>query len=289
MASTFVRTYGPGFNQQFGTVAGGIATLQPSDSATDYTITFQAANQTIPVGTCSANQVLVGSGTNTHASSANFTFDGTTLYANAKLNLGAITNASPASGDFWYDTTRQTFAYGVHGATSYMSGVIFNQNTNVTVYNTTSERSLLGAGIGSATLPAYFATAGRSIRVRAYGYISTGAPNPSATLRIKFGLNTILTSTGTLPSGLSNALVEFDFTFRIACIVDLDYWTVIGQGSTKITSGAFVSSVGRALVMTESKAFNPKIANTLDVTYEWGTASASNTVTITNATIEVIA
>ena len=157
MASTFVRTYGPGFNQQFGTVAGGIATLQPSDSATDYTITFQAANQTIPVGTCSANQVLVGSGTNTHASSANFTFDGTTLYANAKLNLGAVTNASPASGDYWYDTTQKTFAARTAGATAFNSGILYVGTATVTVANSTTETSLLGTGVGSATLPANFA------------------------------------------------------------------------------------------------------------------------------------
>lgn len=286
MASTFVRTYGPGFNQQFGTVSGGIATLQPSDSATDYTIVFQSGNQTVPAGACSANQVLVGSGTNTHASSANFTFDGTTLYANAKLNLGAVSNASPASGDFWYDTTQKTFASMVNGATSYLSGVIFNQNSSVTVANSTTETSLLGTGLGSATLPANFATAGRSIRVRSYGYISNTA-TPSATLRIKVGSVTILTSTGSLPSGLSNALVEFDFTFRFATIGATG--TIIGQGSTKITSGAFVSSVGRPLVMTAPVTIDTTVGNLLDVTYQWGTASASNTITMTNATIEVIA
>ena len=284
MATPFIRTNGPGFNQQFGTVSGGVATLQPSDSATDYTIVFQSGNQTVPVGACSVNQVLVGSGANTHASSANFTFNGTTLYANAKLNLGAVSNASPASGDFWYDTTKKTFASRVNGATSYMSGVIFNQTSSVTVANTTGETNLLGTGIGSATLPANFVTLGRSIRVKSYGYISTGAANTSATLRIYVGSATILTSTGSLPSGLSNALVEFDFTFRFA-----PSGTIIGQGSTKITSGAFVSSVGRPLVMTAPATITQTIANALNATYQWGTPSASNTITMTNATIEVIA
>jgi len=286
MATTFVRSNGQGFNQQFGTTSGGICTLQPTDSATDYTVTFQAGNQTVPVGTCSANQVLVGSGTNTHATSENLTFDGTTLYANAKLNLGAVSNASPASGDFWYDTTQKTFASRVNGATSYLSGVIFNQNSSVTVANTTTETSLLGTGLGSATLPANFATVGRSIRVRSYGYISN-TDTPSATLRIKVGSVTILTSTETLPSGLSNALVEFDFTFRFATIGATG--TIIGQGSTKITPGAFVSSVGRPLVMTEPVTIDTTVGNLLDVTYEWGTASDSNTITMTNATIEVLA
>ncbi len=192
MATTFVRSNGQGFNQQFGTTSGGIGTLQPTDSATDYTVTFQAANQTVPVGTCSANQVLVGSGTNAHASSANFTFDGTTLYANAKLNLGAVTNASPATGDFWYDSTQETFSARVAGATVYRGGILFSQTSNVTVANTTTETSLLGTGIGSATLPANFAVAGRAIRVRSYGYISNTATTTSK-LKIKLGNETIIT------------------------------------------------------------------------------------------------
>ena len=288
MATPFIRTNGPGFNQQFGTVAGGICTLQPTDSASDYTITFQAANQTIPVGTCSANQVLVGSGTNTHASSANFTFDGTTLYANAKLNLGAVTNASPVDGDLWYDTTKRTFASGVNGVASYLSGVIFTQTASKTIVNTLNDESIFVEGIGSTTLPPNFLTAGRSIRMRAYGYISTGAAAPSATLSVRVGAID-LSSTGTLPAGLSNALVEFDFTcscIRMAGVAAV----TIGQGSLKITpSAAFASSVGMPIVMTGETLMNATMTLYMDVRYKWVNASASNTITITNATIEVLA
>ena len=208
MATPFVRTYGPGFNQQFGTASGGICTLQPTDSASDYTITFQAGNQTVPVGTCSANQVLVGSGTNTHASSANFTFDGTTLYANAKLNLGAITNASPVDGDLWYDTTKRTFASGVNGVASYLSGVIFTQTASKTIVNTLGDESIFAGGIGITTLPPNFLTAGRSIRMRACGYISTGATAPSVALFVRVGAIN-LSRTGTRPRRSIDRLGEF--------------------------------------------------------------------------------
>ena len=296
MATPFVRTNGATPQIDFGTPLGGVATLACTDSPTNYTITFQAADQTVPVGTCSVNQVLVGSGTNTHASSPNFTFDGTTLYANAKLNLGAVTNASPVDGDLWYDTTKKTFAFGVNGATSYLndatsylSGVIFTQTDSRTIGNTLGDWTIFAAGIGSTTLPPNFLTAGRSIRMRAYGYISTGAETTSATLRIKFGSYTILTSTGSLPSGLSNALVEFDFTFSCRRRAG-DAAVVIGQGSLKITpSAAFASSVGMALIMTGETSMNATMAITIDVRYQWGTPSASTTITITNATIEVLA
>ena len=286
MATPFVRTNGATPQIDFGTSQGGVATLACTDSPTNYTITFQAADQTVPVGTCSVNQVLVGSGTNTHASSANFTFDGTTLYANAKLNLGAVSNASPASGDFWYDTTQKTFAARTAGATAFNSGILYVGTSTVTVANSTTETSMLGTGVGSATLPANFAVVGRTIRVRSHGFISDTA-TPSSTIKIKLGSVTLITSTGTLPSGLSNAEVTFEFVFTFRSIGATG--TVIGQGISRITSGAFVSSAARALVMTAPATIDTTIANAMDVTYQWGTASASNTISMTNPIIEVIA
>ena len=289
MATPYIRTNGATPQIDFGTPLGGVATLACTDSITDYTITFQASDQTVPVGTCSVNQVLVGSGTNTHASSPNFTFDGTTLYANAKLNLGAVTNASPVDGDLWYDTTKKTFACGVNGVTSYPCGVIFTQTASQTIANSTNDESIFLVGYdNSFMLPPNFLTAGRSIRMRACGYISTGATAPSATLFVRVGAID-LRSTGTLPAGLSNALVEFDFTCTCRRMLGVTA-VYMGQGSLKITpSGAFGSSVGMAIVMTEETFMNATMAHYIRVSYKWGNASASNTITITNATIEVLA
>ena len=286
MATPFFDFKGSVPQLDAGLSAGGVATLAFTDSLTGYTITFQAANQTVPVGTCSANQVLVGSGTNTHASSANFTFDGTTLYANAKLNLGSVTNASPVSGDFWYDSTQKTIAARTSGATAFNSGVLYVGTSTVTVANSATETSMLGAGVGSATLPANFAVVGRTIRVRSHGFISDTA-TPSSTIKIKLGSVTLVTSTGTLPSGLSNAEVAFEFVFTFRSIGSSG--TVIGQGISRITSGAFVSSASRALVMTAPATIDTTVANAMDLTYQWGTASASNTISMTNPIIEVIA
>ena len=139
MATPFVRTNGATPQIDFGTPLGGVATLACTDSLTNYTITFQAADQTVPVGTCSANQVLVGSGTNTHASSPNFTFDGTTLRVRSRLRLDAEIYAG--SGDIWYDPSRKTFAFEANGATSYPCGVLFTKTASTTIGNTLNKES----------------------------------------------------------------------------------------------------------------------------------------------------
>ena len=124
--------------------------------------------------------------------------------------------------------------------------------------------------------------------MRACGYISTGATAPSVALFVKVGAIE-LSSTGTLPAGLSNALVEFDFTCSCRRVMGVTA-VVIGQGSLKITpSGAFGSSVGMPIVMTGEAFMNATLDLYMDVRYKWGTASATNTITITNATIEVLA
>ena len=62
MATPFLDVKGSVPQLDAGLSAGGVATVAFTDSLTNYTITFQAANQIVPVGTCSANQVWLGVG-----------------------------------------------------------------------------------------------------------------------------------------------------------------------------------------------------------------------------------
>ena len=64
---------------------------------------------------------------------------------------------------------------------------------------------------------------------------------------------------------------------------------LFGQGGTLFYDGTgIISSYVRPLLMTTTATINTTISNTIDVTYTWGTANAANTVTCTNATIEIL-
>ena len=166
-------------------------------------------------------------------------------------------------------------------------GVIFQQLDDKTVANTTDETSQLGTGNANDTkvIPANTAGAGDCYFIRLNGYISnTGTP--TGTIRIKLGsTNLVVSGPTTLPSGLTNAFVETVFHMTIRSTGALG--TIIGQGHTKLIVGALGTTYNRQLTMTAPATIDFTTDQAIDVTYQWGTASASNTLTITNAMITV--
>lgn len=166
-------------------------------------------------------------------------------------------------------------------------GVIFQQLDDKTVANTTDETSQLGTGNtgDTKTIPANTAGVGDCYFIRLNGYISnTGTP--TGTIRIKLGsTNLVVSGPTTLPSGLTNAFVETVFHMTIRSTGALG--TIIGQGHTKLIVGALGTTYNRQLTMTAPATIDFTTDQAIDVTYQWGTASASNTLTITNAMITV--
>ena len=168
-----------------------------------------------------------------------------------------------------------------------LQGVIFQQLDDKIVSNTTDETSQLGTGNtgDTKTIPANTAGAGDCYFIRLSGYISN-TETPTGTLRIKLGsTNLVVSGPTTLPAGLTNAFVETVFHMTIRSTGALG--TIIGQGHTKLIVGALGTTYNRQLVMTAPATIDFTADQAIDVTYQWGTANASNILTITNAMITV--
>ena len=168
-----------------------------------------------------------------------------------------------------------------------LMGVIFQQLDDKVVSNTTDETSQLGTGGtgDTRTIQANMVSAGQCYSIRLNGLIScTGTP--TGTIRIKLGsTNLVVSGPTTLPSGLTNAFVEAVFHFTVRSTGALG--TVIGQGHTKLIVGALGTTYNRQLTMTAPATIDFTADQAIDVTYQWGAASLSNTLTITNSMIKV--
>lgn len=161
-----------------------------------------------------------------------------------------------------------------------LSGVLFTQTATATVANTTTETTVTSTGSGSLTLPANFFEVGKSIVIHAEGFHSAVA-NPNITVKIKIGGTTYLT-TGTVVSGNStNAYCEIKGT--ITC-------RTTGASGTVQAQGFFVETGGGdnhfGMPNTTTQTIDTTVTQTVDVTVQWGTASSSNTISITNLIIE---
>lgn len=167
-----------------------------------------------------------------------------------------------------------------------LPGIVFSQTADKTIANTTTETTLFGTGVGSLTLPANFWEVGKIIRMEIHGDMSdTG--NPTAEVRVKFGSTTLTDSTAITLKGLSGT-EQWECIVIITCrtvgttgtleaVVDFEYETTTGS-----------SAIERLDVAGTLTTVNTTVSSAMDITFQWGTANASNTITSDVAFIDVL-
>ena len=196
-----------------------------------------------------------------------------------KLNIKTLNGTTPV-------TPLALDANGmvVDGLSSIGPNNLATKITNSTVANTTTETTLLGTPVGSYTLPTNFLTIGKTLRFKASGFISTAGSAGNMTLRFKFGATNIcVTPSFTATNNLSQQLWKVDVV--VTCRTTGASGTVFGQGRYGRYTVSNGNRVSVAMVNTATTTINTTTTNTVNLTVQWGTASASNTITCTNAVL----
>jgi hypothetical protein len=167
-----------------------------------------------------------------------------------------------------------------------LDGLLFTQTADKTVGNTTTETSLFDGGVGSLVIPKNTLKVGDTVRMRLMGYVS-GTNGDASTIKVKLGASELVSSTSNFPATVTGVFVEFLYEFTIRSIGSAG--TVMGQGRTMFNASVgFGTSTVRGLQMTSGAvAIDTTKDNLVDITYTWGTARVENTITITNATVEI--
>lgn len=203
-------------------------------------------------------------------------------------------NDSTGSGNRCYDNhiiseaSGQDVNIGGSTDTSFSNIVphraVWTQISDVTVTNTTTETTLISSGRGYTTLPIHFFRIGKRIRLRAYGRLSTSSTPGTVTIRFKFGSTNIATTSSFTPTaGMTNALCWLDI--EVVCRSTSASGTIYSQGRFG-WEGASNETRTVALLNTSAITINTRSSHTIDLTWQWGSASASNSVTITNLCID---
>lgn len=147
----------------------------------------------------------------------------------------------------------------------------YSQTTPVTVATTAVQTTIIGAGVGSLSVPANYFTTGMAFTYRTGGLF--GALN-NATIRFR------LTNSGTL---FDSGLLQFSPAIASGRPWNIDVTFIYVGGTTMITNFNFQYNNGSDArgftAQNTNNTFNPAIVNTLDFTAQWGTSSASNTIT----------
>lgn len=161
--------------------------------------------------------------------------------------------------------------------------VRFTQTASVTVANSTTETTLIGAGEGSVSLTKNSTLAGKTFKIKGYGVFSNTS-TPTLRLKVKLGSVTVLDSTAvTTTTAASNRLFEFEGVITVRSV---------GSSGTSFGQGKLVEYASTGILFpmanTSTSAVDTTANLAFDVTAQWGSASASNTITLTNLVIEEV-
>jgi hypothetical protein len=175
------------------------------------------------------------------------------------------------------------------GLTQTATGVMFTQTTATAVEATASETTLLSAAVTfeTKTLPANTLIAGRTLRIRASGHYSTKASTAgNLNLLIYLG-STAIVSTGdfAVTDNLTGRGWKLDV--EITCYTTGASGTVWAQGIAMLFTAAG-TIVHREMVKTATVTVDTTASQAVDVRADWQTSDASNSITCTNATIEIL-
>lgn len=162
-------------------------------------------------------------------------------------------------------------------------------NGDITVANTTVETSILGASQNGSTktIEAGLARVGREFFLRLYGLITgTGTP----TIRVRVRLGSVLIA-DTAAVALVNNTNAGNGGFLIECLCNVRTTGATGVLQMPFFRASYSATQGGALNQLTSgvtaQVIDFTVAQTFDVTVQFGTADPSNQVIIVGSSIEM--
>lgn len=159
----------------------------------------------------------------------------------------------------------------------YLSRLYTQTNSSTPVTNTTVETSLLDGGLGTLTVPANGFKVGDSFHAVATGHINS-VNNHTLRIRIKSG-SIVLADTGSI--GMANAANKhwkLEVEFVVRAIGASGVARIATGGTFFYTKDANNAFEGTNFSTETTTGFDTTISNTLSITAQWGTASASDSI-----------
>lgn len=263
-------------------VAVDLTTAQASIAGAKTFTSALTASAGISTTTMTASGAVSGTtGTFSGAISGTTGTFSSTIGAATVVRYTAYNNSSPTAGDVWLNSTTKGLSFYNTTTQQNVVGEIISQTSAVTVASTAAETTLLASAY---TIQANWLTAGKTLRIRARGIIgNTGTPN--LTLKVKLGGATVIT-TGAVTMSTITGSMDFFIDATVTIRTAGGTGTAIGQ-----IAGDYCTANGTAPLRISAPTASTTTIDTtanssFDVTAQWSASSASNTLTITNLTVE---
>lgn len=156
-------------------------------------------------------------------------------------------------------------------------GLYTQTETGNNVAASTTESSIIGDGLGTLTVPANGFQVGDSFHAIMKGHISS-ANNQTIRIRVKSG-SVLLADTGliTLPQ-ITSKHFKLDIDFTVRALGSAGSSSIVSGGEFTYSKDASNAFEGSNFSVENNTTFNTTISNTLDITAQWGSSNASNSI-----------
>jgi hypothetical protein len=152
---------------------------------------------------------------------------------------------------------------------------LFTQTADQTVTATTTETTLIGTGLGTLVVPANTFQVGDTFQLKMCGYINAHN-NDTFTFKLKSG-STILATSGAITMSTATAKVfELMCDFCIRAIGSTGVAEIVSNGSFGYNKNGSNTHEGQNFLDTNNTTFNTTIGNTLDITVQFSSTNAGN-------------
>jgi hypothetical protein len=158
------------------------------------------------------------------------------------------------------------------------SGSLFAQTGNSTIITGITESTLINGGVGTLTVPANGFQVGDSFRA-VFGGVMNAANNQTIRIRVKAGAVTLLDSgVQSLTNSIINDIFTLNIDFTIRQLGGAGVASIVSLGSFHYTKTNNNTIQGFGFNVVNNTTFSTTISNVLDVTVQWGSNNAGNSI-----------
>lgn len=159
---------------------------------------------------------------------------------------------------------------------------------SATIANTTTETTLIPTGNGSLVIPANQMAPGTFVRITIRGEFITDAIAPTLQFKVKLiaGSTVIIGNTGANTTPIAGAARVFEVSLLFVTSTIGVTGTVYSKGYAIIGLTATTNALWNMTTTATPMVVDSTVDNTIDVTVQWGTANANNSLVVFAAVIE---
>jgi hypothetical protein len=164
-----------------------------------------------------------------------------------------------------------------HSGPQGLFGLFAQTGNSVPITGTNVETTLINGGVGTLSVPANGFQIGDSFRA-IFGGVLSAANNQTIRIRVKAGSVILLDSGAQSITNISNSIFSLNIDFTIRQLGTAGVASIVSLGTFHYTKTSNAVTEGFGFNVVNNTTFNTTIPNTLDVTVQWGSNNASNTI-----------